>query len=583
MFCQKCGSKVIEGAEFCQNCGAKLIKSEEKTIPTTDKSAEFKTTASNVSYNSDDSVSVTKSVSNEYPVKEKQIKRNSKKMPLLIIILAVLILLLLLLISGASQRKPLTELSESDGVNTDTVSEIKLGQTFSDTGISFSYPDDWVILDDGSNFIIVSMIDQNNNADHRVTFDITISLDSDPMNVFSGNETLVRNAVNENMSFIEYKDAMLGDTPAKYLKYQSDGLKSPDINENYFYTIDDEVYWIHCTYTASDKDKYSPIFEKIIASYAVATDTSLLQETSTVFEDDIIREAYSQKIRELAAENSDMTFSLIDLTADDVYELVADKSGYYVNIYSYDNGSVVPIVEERGYGTGGNYGYSYLPGRNILSNEDMDGAGSLLYTSYYCVDSGHRLLQLYNNNSLLYEYPSGFFLGDSEISESEYKDYMIYGDYSYITGTFTADEILTQLSEKTEIRDHFEDTIIFNNTPISSFIGTPIDSITCQWGEPAEYDYGSCRYDGIYFGYNYTGKIVYVTIDPKMCSINGTTLDKCRDDLAIFLGTPQYEGMEADYCMCYYDFTDNGSLYIDMEFPDDTPYQIRLDASYYQQ
>ena len=68
-----------------------------------------------------------------------------------------------------------------------------------------------------------------------------------------------------------------------------------------------------------------------------------------------------------------------------------------------------------------------------------------------------------------------------------------------------------------------------------------------------------------------------------MCSINGTTLDKCRDDLAILLGTPQYERMEADYCMCYYDFTDNGSLYIDMESPDDTPYQIRLDASYYQQ
>lgn len=328
----------------------------------------------------------------------------------------------------------------------------------------------------------------------------------------------------------------------------------------------------------------SQIFDTDNAMEADTTAVEFSEETDIIeSEDDIIRNAYSEKIQELAAENNDMTFSLIDLTADDVYELVADKSGYYVNIYSYDNGSVVPIVEERGYGTGGNYGYSYLPGRNILSNEDMDGAGSLLYTSYYCVDSGHRLLQLYNNNSLLYEYPSGYFLGDSEISESEYKDYMIYGDYSYITGTFTADQILTQLSEKTEIRDHFEDTIIFNNTPISSFIGTPIDSITCQWGEPAEYDYGSCRYDGIYFGYNYTGKIVYVTIDPKMCSINGTTLDKCRDDLAILLGTPQYEGMEADYCMCYYDFTDNGSLYIDMESPDDTPYQIRLDASYYQQ
>lgn len=28
MFCRKCGSKVIDGAEFCQKCGAKIIKNE---------------------------------------------------------------------------------------------------------------------------------------------------------------------------------------------------------------------------------------------------------------------------------------------------------------------------------------------------------------------------------------------------------------------------------------------------------------------------------------------------------------------------------------------------------------------------
>ena len=31
MFCQKCGSKTIDGAEFCQKCGARLIKNDAET------------------------------------------------------------------------------------------------------------------------------------------------------------------------------------------------------------------------------------------------------------------------------------------------------------------------------------------------------------------------------------------------------------------------------------------------------------------------------------------------------------------------------------------------------------------------
>ena len=59
---------------------------------------------------------------------------------------------------------------------------------------------------------------------------------------------------------------------------------------------------------------------------------------------------------------SDMTFSLIDLTADDVFELVADKPGYYVNVYAYDDGNIVPIIEDWGYGVVWIYGYEkYYP------------------------------------------------------------------------------------------------------------------------------------------------------------------------------------------------------------------------------
>lgn len=590
MFCQKCGSKAIEGAEFCQKCGTRLIKSDTETTQSANMPTKSEPVAEKASEPFKGTASVTKVTPNECVTEEKPIKKKSKNTPLLIVVLVVLVLLLACIIVAGSSSSSLTESSEADTAGsyeagTDlTVSEINLSQTFTDMGISFSYPDNWIILDDNSDLIIVSMIDENNNADHRVTFDITMTLDQNPLNVFSGDVATVRNAVNENLSFIEYKDIYLGDIPAKYLKYQSDGLKSPDINENYFYRIGNEGYWVHCTYTDSDKDIYSPLLEKIIASYTVTADTSLVQETSSASDDDLIRSAYAEKVRELAAEDSDLTFSLIDLTADDVLELVADKSGYYINIYAYDNGAVVPIIEEWGYGAGGNQGYEYLPGKNIIRNTSLEGAGREMYTTYMCVDSNHKVQYAYDTE-LCYIYPSSYYYGEREISEYDYSDYQIAGDFSMIEGIMVATQMTAQLSEGINIRSLTDDKITVKGVPVSSLIGVPINAITYWWGEPleknTEFENTYFRYDGFYLAFGRTGNIYNVIIDPEMCSVNGQTLNKNKGGIAEILGTPAYEGWSEDGYNVYYDYPSDGySVHFYLTSEDGTTDAMRLESFY---
>lgn len=360
-------------------------------------------------------------------------------------------------------------------------------------------------------------------------------------------------------------------TPAEYCEQVLDvGFSSEVIND----TVENTEEIV----TSAQKD-----LESMMENTDDNVTAETVQELSSENEDNMIRSAYVEKVRELADEDGDMTFSLIDLTADDVYELVADKSGYYVNIYAYDNGFVVPIIEEWGYGAGGNQGYEYLPGKNIIRNTSLGGAGREMYTTYMCVDSEHKVQYAYDD-VLCNIYPSSYYYGEREISEYEYSNYQIAGDYSIITGIMGAAQMTAQLSEGINIRSSNDGEMTFNGVPVSSFIGVPIYSITYLWGEPSEYidrDYENVfTYDGIEFVYNHAGKVEQVRMDPMYCSFNSNTLDKNRDSLESLLGAPSYEGWEADYCMCYKDLSYDYSLYIDMNSPEESPFAIRLEIGY---
>lgn len=585
MFCHKCGAQMPDDSAFCAKCGARLINAETQTTLSADLHPESEPIQQTKQEPYTDPVPAPRTIPNVPVMEEKPAKKRSKNLPLLIVVLIFLGLILMFVIVTAIGGSTKTESPNTDtavtenAAATSSTEEIQLSRTFSDRGISFNYPAEWDILEDGSDLTIIYFIGSDNNADHRITFKVSETLDMDPLYVFTGDEAAVRDAVNEYRVFMEYKDMTLGDIPAKYLKCQMDGLTSPDISESCYYIIGSECYWIHLTYTASDEDKYRSLFEQIIDSYTVTTDTEAVEEVSTVNEDDIIREAYAEKVGELSAVDSDMTFSLIDLTADDVFELVADKPGYYVNVYAYDDGNVVPIIEDWGYGAGGNNGYEYLPGKNIIRNTDMDGGGREMYTSYMCVDSNHKVQYAYDD-VLGYIYPSSYYFGQREITESEYNAYQISGEFSSIEGIMGAAQMTSQLSEGINIRSFYDGEMTFNGVPVSSFIGVPIYSITYFWGEPSEYTqsgaYNAYRYDGIEFVTNDAGKINTVELTPELCSIDGNTLDKNRDGLVGILGLPTNEGWEADYCMYYSNYTADYSINLDLRSTEEAPFAMRI-------
>ncbi len=159
--------------------------------------------------------------------------------------------------------------------------------------------------------------------------------------------------MNEDHEFLDYGELTLGELPAKVLKYRTQGLNGDETVIEFWYEIGGGVYRVSCSYTSSTEALYNPLFEAIMSSYTV--------------EDGPV-EVYAQKVQELAMENSDLLFSLIDLTGNDAPELVADASGYYVSVFAYVDGEVIPVMDQWPYGAGGANGYEYAPGENVIAD-----------------------------------------------------------------------------------------------------------------------------------------------------------------------------------------------------------------------
>lgn len=155
--------------------------------------------------------------------------------------------------------------------------EISLTETFTDedSGISFLYPSEWVVLDSSGEFHIAEMIDSRNTPDHIASFNINMIFDQDPYGVFTGDETSVREAVREYHTFLGFGDTMLGDIPAKVLKYQTEGLNGDNIVLTFWYMIGGDAYQVTCSCTASTADIYEPVFEAIMSSYRVNSSVSV--------------------------------------------------------------------------------------------------------------------------------------------------------------------------------------------------------------------------------------------------------------------------------------------------------------------
>lgn len=185
------------------------------------------------------------------------------------------------------------------------------------------------------------------------------------------------------------------------------------------------------------------------------------------------KEAYKDTVKEYYDENSQyekednkVAFGLVYFDDDDVPELVAGLNGYFVSLYTFDGESVVPIFTDWGYGAGGNTGYNYLPGEGVIYNMDNDYAGVVVWETFLKWDPEAKELKDINGGSLYVVYAEDldgdghiseeemeksksdephFYFRDEEISQSEYQKHRYAGEYEYLIGDMTYEEITEAL------------------------------------------------------------------------------------------------------------------------------------------
>ena len=151
-------------------------------------------------------------------------------------------------------------------------------------------------------------------------------------------------------------------------------------------------------------------------------------------------------------------YDLIYVDEDEIPELVSGKRGYYVNLYTYHDGTLYTLMYDWGYGAMGNAGYEYAPRENSLRNYNADQAGAIMHTYYMCINEQHAIetpvwIESYNfvdsnGNGWLDEeetYGEGeVYINGEKASEEEIADvYAFYdmGEYQYIEGRMTAEDV----------------------------------------------------------------------------------------------------------------------------------------------
>lgn len=158
----------------------------------------------------------------------------------------------------------------------------------------------------------------------------------------------------------------------------------------------------------------------------------------------------------------DMAYDLIYVDEDDIPELVACHQGYSVSLYTYWDGAVYTLMDDWGYGAMGNAGYAYAPRRNNIVNDNTDYAGAILYTTYMAVSNHQSVdvvacIETYNFDDVNQNgYPDEeeldslgmygvSYIDGVEISAEEAASYKV-GDYEFIEGSMTLEELLAALS-----------------------------------------------------------------------------------------------------------------------------------------
>jgi predicted heme/steroid binding protein len=177
----------------------------------------------------------------------------------------------------------------------------------------------------------------------------------------------------------------------------------------------------------------------------------LLQKPDLVkIKDKKCREAYLQIIEQFekdTEEDMSRSYALIDFDGDDTLELICQRGGHRISFYVYEDGNVYQLMDDWSWGAGANHGYEYIPGKNIYKNNDSN-AGENIVTFKKLNDNNKLELMYYlvvewgeYKKDGIDRYYKGTQDGEVEITEAEYKELMIEGNFRLIEAWYSREEI----------------------------------------------------------------------------------------------------------------------------------------------
>lgn len=161
------------------------------------------------------------------------------------------------------------------------------------------------------------------------------------------------------------------------------------------------------------------------------------------------RKAYLDVIEQFeldTEEDMSRSYALIDFDGDDTLELICQRGGHRISFYIYEDGQVYQLMDDWSWGAGANHGYEYIPGENILRNRDSNTGESIIY---YDNINNNDLELMYNiviewgeykedGLDRYYKYTKD---GKIEITEDEYNELNIEGNFRLIQGWYSREEI----------------------------------------------------------------------------------------------------------------------------------------------
>ena len=160
-------------------------------------------------------------------------------------------------------------------------------------------------------------------------------------------------------------------------------------------------------------------------------------------------------------------FDLIYVNEDEIPELVSGREGYFVNLYTYQDGTLYALMNHWAYGAMGNSGYEYSPGKNSMRNYNADQAGAIMNTYYMKINEENEIETPMwiesinyidsNENGMLDEgekYGAGpdYINGEEASPEEVEAVYAAYdmGDYQYIKGRVPMEDVRKALRQAVE-------------------------------------------------------------------------------------------------------------------------------------